>query len=90
MYVDDFMTYQYLIRLYIDFKLITVSSEVWDVIELEKHFWRRLIYKANESAGSLISKSPCYPSFLHNFHKHKFYAISKGFHSSSNPCYMKQ
>ena len=82
MYVDNFMTYQYLIRLYIDFKLITVSSEVWDVIELEKHFWRRLIYKANEPAGSLISK-------IHAA-QHKFHAISKGFHSSSNPCYMKQ
>ena len=42
MYVDDFMTYQYLIRLYIDFKLITVSSEVWDVIELEKHSLKKI------------------------------------------------
>jgi hypothetical protein len=38
MYVDDFMTYQYLIGLYIDFKLIGVASEVRGVIGLEKHF----------------------------------------------------
>ena len=51
------MTYQYLIRLYIDFKLIAVASEVWGVIGLEKYFEEDWSTKLMSRQGLLYPKT---------------------------------